>query len=191
MKTLLESSLSRIWQHITDPTKTFGVVSAYRQDLYSEEQNLQRHKELGKIIRSWGYGFIEQNSGYSYKDEDTGLTGVKEEKSYFVPNITFDDVLDLGVEFEQESVLYKDDTGFGLYISKTGKLDMEFKDEGSIMSFQKKDIEIAYSELIRANQSQKVKFSYIVEKFIPNRNDSFKSMRSKEIPKEGWISLLE
>lgn len=191
MKQLLESSLSRIWQFITDPTKTFGVVSAYRQDLYSEEQNLQRHKELGKIIRSMGYGFIEQNSGYSYKDEDTGLVGVKEEKSYFIPNISFEDTLDLGVEFEQESVLYKDSNIFGLFISKTGKIDMEFKDKGSIASFKKKDIEIAYSELIRANQNQRVKFSYIVEKYIPNRNDSFKAMKDKEIAKEGWINLLE
>lgn len=191
MKRLLESSLSRIWQHIVDPERTFGVVSAYRQDLYSEEQNLARHKELGKIIRSMGYGYIEQNSGYSYQDEETGNVGVKEEKSYFVPNITFDDVLDLGVEFEQESVLYKDSTVFGLFLSKTGKLDMEFKDEGSIASFKKKDIEIAYSELIRANQNQRVKFSYIVEKYVPNRHDSFKAMESRELPIEGWISLLD
>jgi len=36
-----ESSLSRIWKHVTDPKNSFGVVSSYRQDLYSIEDILQ------------------------------------------------------------------------------------------------------------------------------------------------------
>ncbi len=190
MKKLIESSLSRIWKHINSPDTTFGVISAYRQDLYSVEQNLVRHTQLGKDIRSLGYGFIEQNSGYSYKDKVTGKTGIREEKSYFVPNISFEDVISLGQDYEQESVLYKDNTIFGLFLSDSGKLDMVFKKGDSIYSFKKGDIEIAYSELIKTNQSQKVKFSYIVESYIANRHDSFKAMKQGNIVEDGLISLL-
>ena len=44
-KRLEESSLSRIWQHVTDEDSSFAVVSAYR-GIYSEDENLKRHNEL-------------------------------------------------------------------------------------------------------------------------------------------------
>jgi len=188
---LIESSLSRVWQHINNPNTTFGVVSAYRQDLFSEEQNLERHEELRKTIRGLHYGYIEQRSGYSYKDIDTGELGIREEKSFFIPNIDFGDILYLGKKFDQESVLFKDEAGFGLFLCKNGKEDMRFKSHNDLYSFKPKDVEIAYSQLISANQNQKVKFSYIAEHHIANNTDGYKAMQSHKIAENYWACMTD
>jgi hypothetical protein len=188
---VVESSLSRIWQHIEKSNSTFAVISAYRQDLYTEEENLERHEELRKVIKSMSYGFIEQKSGYSYKDEEKDIIGIREEKSFFIPSIEFEDAIFIGSEFQQESILYKDSTIFGLFYCSNGKLDFAFKKDEETFSFSKKDIEIAYSELIRGNQNQKVKFSYIAEKYIPNSTDGYRALKTREMPIQGWICSKE
>ena len=115
-KRLEESSLSRIWQHVTDEDSSFAVISAYR-GIYSEDENLKRHNELRIKIRSLGYGYIEQKSGCSYFNPEVGENASVEEKSFFIPNINFKDAITLGRMFKQESVLYKDkEKGFGLFI---------------------------------------------------------------------------
>lgn len=185
-----ETSLSRIWQHVTDSTRSFGVISAYRQDLYSEEKNEERHNQLGKELKSKGYGIIEQKSGYTYKDIKTNKETMVEEKSWFIPRITFKECLVLGKKYDQESVLYKDENGFGLYFCSNGKLDMKFKDKKGIFSFNKNDIKIAYSQLIKANQGQKVKFSYIAEYYIPSMTDAYESLSEKELSVAMWINII-
>ncbi len=185
---LQESSLSRIWQHINNPEKSFGVISAYRQDLYSEEENLKRHERLKRSIRGRGYGFIEQNSGYTYLDN--GMEHMVEEKSCFVPNISLEDALGLGITFEQESILYKDENGFSLIRCYDGKVLMKFKDKNHIYSFKKDDIKIAYSQLIKANSSQRVKFSYVEEYRIPLMGDAYMSQGNKKLAEAKWVRFI-
>ncbi len=185
-----ESSLSRIWQHVTDVEKSFGVVSAFRQDLYSEEENLKKHEALKKEIRSMIYGYIEQKSGYTYKDEITGIEHMAEEKSCFVPNISFEDTIKLGRKYEQESILYKDKEGFGLFLCKNSKRIMIFKDRGGIYSLKKDDIKIAYSQLIRVNNNHKVKFSYIAEYYVPSMKDAYLSLKTKKITEAKWVKII-
>jgi len=190
-KQLKESSLSRIWQHVNNPDISFGVVSAYRQDLYSEEENLKKHEKLKKDIRSMGYGFIEQNSGYSYQDKKTGLDKMVEEKSYFIPGITFEDCLKLGKRYKQESVLYKDnERGFGLFLSSNGKLDMKFKNKDQIYSFKSGDIKSAYSQLVRSNNNNKIKFSYVLEYYIPSMTDAYRNTGSGKLLEAKWIKII-
>ena len=101
---LKESSLSRIWKHVEDDAKSFGVISAYRAN---EPNNDNNHKQLKTSIRDLGYGFIEMRGGY--KEEEGGFV---KEKSLFIPNITKKEMIKLGQKYEQDSILYKDSNAF-------------------------------------------------------------------------------
>lgn len=189
-KELQESSLSRIWQHIVNPETSFAVISAYR-GIYSEEENLKRHNDLKQVIKSLGFGFIEQRSGYSYKNPESGEEVPVDEKSFFIPNIDFTSAIKLGRKFEQESILYKDsEKGFGLYMCDNGKLEMLFKNKNRLVNFNKNDVKNAYSQLIRSNNSQKVKFAYVAEHYIPSRTDALKNSGSSKLVESKWIKII-
>ena len=101
---LKESSLSRIWKFIEED-KGFGVISPFRNE-YSKEENLQRYKELKTKVREAGYGFIELRGGFN--EEGT----LVEELSLFIPNVSKKDILGWGKEYDQYSVIYKDENEF-------------------------------------------------------------------------------
>lgn len=99
-----EAKLSRIWQHIKDD-KSFGVISPYRAYL-SQQENKQRYDQLKKEVRKLGYGFIEMIGGF---DEEGNIV---KEKSLFIPNVKRSDITELGIKYDQYSVIYKDSKEF-------------------------------------------------------------------------------
>jgi hypothetical protein len=102
---LYETKLSRIWQHIENSV-SFGVISPYRKN-FTLTENLERYKELKNIVRNTlNLGFIELEGGFFEEGDWVN------EKSLFIPKITKKDLLDLGVRFDQYSVIYKDDNEF-------------------------------------------------------------------------------
>jgi len=130
-----ESSLSRILQHISS-TENFGVMSAYRKEK-SDDQNKADHKQLKASVRKRGYGFIELRGGY---DGDEGFFS---EQSLFIPNIKRSEIIELGKQYDQHSVIHKDKENFALIgtnasagIGKTldkfetGKRDLSIDDVG-------------------------------------------------------------
>lgn len=147
-----ESSLSRIYSYLSKDDMDFGVVSAFKDSL-PLDKNMKHHEQLASEIRSKGYGYIEQKGGYLYKDG----TEVQNELSYFIPKISFDECASLAKEYDQESFIYKDNDTFGLY-SSDKKLILKFSDG---MSFNKEDYKDAYSELVKANSNNRVKFAYL------------------------------
>jgi len=121
---LVEAKLSRVFQYVEDDKKDFGIVSAFRGS-NSDKDNKARHEELKKAIRQMGYGFIELRGGYK------GDEGYVEELSLLIPNITKKGIVDLGRQFQQHSVMYKNDQDF-YYIGTNeeagvGKVLMRFK----------------------------------------------------------------
>ena len=101
-----ESSLSRIWQFVEDDKKSFSVVSAYRS-YYNNKENKKRHILLIKGVRSTGYGFIEMRGGYVETIE--GVKIEVQESSVFIPSVEKKDIMKLGSDYEQDSILYKKD----------------------------------------------------------------------------------
>jgi len=84
---------------------TFGVLSAYGVGSKSENQN--RHAKLVMGLQKRGYRSIVQLKGK--------WEGVSE-KSVIVPGMKFQDLLELGREFQQISVIYKSGDGvIGMY----------------------------------------------------------------------------
>jgi len=121
---LVEAKLSRVFQYVEDDKKDFGILSAFRGS-NSDKENKARHEELKRAIRQMGYGFIELRGGYK------GDEGYVEELSLLIPNITKKGIVDLGRQFQQHSVMYKNDQDF-YYIGTNeeagvGKVLMRFK----------------------------------------------------------------
>jgi len=150
---LTESSLSRIWKHIEEDIRSFGVISAYRA---GESDNKENHKKLKDMIRKMGLGYIEMKGGYK---EDEG--GFVNERSLFVPNIKRKDVIDLGKEFDQDTVLYKDDKEFvSIGTNRStgiGKIIVSFK-KGSgkdNMDLAKEAIKDFFSSLLKGSHRGK------------------------------------
>lgn len=104
---IAESSVSRIYQHIEEPGRSFGVMSAFRAD-NSAEQNKTLHAELKAKVREMGLGFIEMRGGYK------GDQGFVTELSLFIPGISRKQIVSLGQTYNQHSVIYKDAKEFSL-----------------------------------------------------------------------------
>jgi hypothetical protein len=163
-----ESSLSRIFTHIRQGKRAFGVISPFRGELPKSE-NEERYKELKKAVRTLGYGFIEMQGGF--KEED----GFTLEKSLFIPNISRKEIVDLGIKYDQYSVLYKDSDEF-LEIGtnsnagiKRVKNRFQFKDRNSLELAQDamKDF---FSKLIKGSHRGKKFLFKLQEKEVGSFN---------------------
>ncbi len=103
-----ESSFSRVWTHIRQDKRSFGVISPFRSPAErglpkkeNDKTNEDNYTELKNAVRTLGYGYIELQGGF--KSE----SGFNLEKSLFIPNIKRKEAIELGKKYDQYSVLYK------------------------------------------------------------------------------------
>ena len=102
--------------------KKFGVMSAYGSG--SKNENQRRNGELYQELQKRGYRKIIPLRG--------SWQGVAE-KSVLVPGMKWQDLLDLGKRFDQDSVIYKDPSGVvGMYYQKDGEAEFAVADDGTI-----------------------------------------------------------
>lgn len=187
-KILLESSLSRVWQHINN-NDTFGIISAFRVE-YDWDKNMSLHNNLKKEIKDMGYGFVELYGGYTYLDDNNEEVSVKE-KSFFIPKIVFKDISYLGDKYNQETIIFKDENRFDL-IRPDGTVEMNFK-KGEGYNFNPGNLKYAWSQFIKSKNKNAIKkFTFnIQEKVIPSRTDSYKSLKeNKGLAKVKYINLF-
>lgn len=181
---LNESSLSRIFQHV-EGNKSFGVVSAFRDDLPFEE-NMQRHGELKQMVRDGGYGYIDMRGGYK------GDQGFVQEYSVFVPGASKKDIMKFGQAFDQHSVLYKDANEFVMIGTNknagVGKILMNFIKGGKDnLNLAKDAIKDFFSSLVKGSHRGK-KFVFNVEEREPwSFNQAAYSNRGEE---PNWHSII-
>lgn len=123
-KRVTESSISRVFQHIEEPERSFGVISAFRQEL-SDAENVDRHRALIRDVRALGLGYVEMRGTYT----EDGVTS--QEKSLFVPTMTKKQVMDLGIKYGQDTVIFKDADEFIMVSTGprlgVGVVDMRFQ----------------------------------------------------------------
>jgi len=192
-KVITETSYSRILQHINN-TDTFAVISAFRGS-NSDRDNYDLHKQLMADVRSKGYGFIEQKSGYTYQEPGSAEEGTVDEMSLFIPKITEAEAMELGNKYGQESILFKDDTKFVLLNCKSGQADMTFK-KGRAITFDQAVLKYAFSQFVSANKNQRSKFAFVTEgvtlheKVIPGRHESYLSQSSGKLAQARWVKVF-
>lgn len=185
-----ESSLSRIIQHI-ESGRTFAIISAYRGyndingwqldypklkdlpieklDAKIEELDEEAHKKLkNELWKISKFGIIEQGSGFQGVDE----------KSFFIPNIKYEQAFEISNRYKQKSMLWKDDNFFGEiftinYTDKYGTHKMrdkgiEFQQEvkNGVITFDPEILKYAYSQLFRANKNQRKKYAFVVKENV-------------------------
>lgn len=112
---LIESGLSRI--HKAIKKHDYGIITAYRYapecgtgEPYTYDQNQKRNSHLLSKLRARGYGVTAIKGSYI---ENYGSANAREvgENSFFVVDIQDsgnlrDDLLKLGEEFEQDSIIF-------------------------------------------------------------------------------------
>ncbi len=99
-----EVKTGRIWKYITDENSTFGIISAFRNE-NSNEDNKKLTTDLIKDIRL-KYGYIMLRGGFV--EDGIEVT----ENSLFVPNIKRDEIVKLGIKYNQYSIIHKDNKSF-------------------------------------------------------------------------------
>ena len=70
-----------------------------------------------------------------------------------------------------------------------GSMDMKFKNANQIFSFKTDDIKNAYSQLIKSNNNHNIKFSYVLEHYIPSMTDAYKNVGAKKLLESKWIEI--
>jgi hypothetical protein len=112
---LNESSLSRIWSQTRK--HDFGTITAFRSardcgvgEKYTKSENLKRNKSLLSKLIAKGYGVTKIKGSYI---ENYGSSNAKEvgENSFMVIDLKDSrnlrkDLLSLGEEFEQDSIIF-------------------------------------------------------------------------------------
>ena len=102
--------------------KEFGVLSAYGPG--SKNENQERNGQLFGLLQSLGHRKI-----YPLRGSWQGIA----EKSVLVPNMKFKDVVTLGREFDQDSVIYKHSSGvIGMYYLKDGTAEFAVEKDGNL-----------------------------------------------------------
>ena len=107
--------IQRIWQYLNEPGRDFAIITAFRQERQMAT-NLELQDELKKTLRSAGYGLVPVLGSY----KESGKNGPANEISYIASlpkNTQIDKQLffELGEKYNQDSVIIKDDSWFGLY----------------------------------------------------------------------------
>jgi hypothetical protein len=187
-KVVNEATLSRVWQHITN-SKSFAVISPFRSE-NDLEKNMELYQQLKDSVRALGHGYIEQKSGYTYDDGT-----IADERSLFIPNISFDDAIKLGKKYNQETILYKDAQQFVLYNPTSKQIVMNFsKNKNDAVTFNPDILKYAYSEFLNSkNKNSKKRFAFVAteEYHIPSRTDSYTAMKeNKGLVRGQWKVLF-
>ena len=110
-----EASLGRVYQHVNADknVKSWGMVTAFRS-LNTPKENRKLNKQLEAEIRSKKLGFFKvegrwrecQDSNVNYADCPPEKLKDSIETTFFVPNISMDDLHKFGNKYKQDSVLY-------------------------------------------------------------------------------------
>ena len=197
-----ESSWGRIIQHI-EGSATFAVISSHVQD-FSEDANERRHENLRREIRQMGYGYIEMDSGYTYKATQGGEAQALEQ-AFFIPEITKDEALSLGQKYDQETIIWKDQGQFAVIFSTTGAVDMDFQMErgsNGQITFDPETLKMAFSRLRKGSANQRGQsFAFraesVLESFtvraiaVPTRGEAYRAQKTGKLPQAKAISLTE
>lgn len=185
----IESSLSRVWQHVQNPDGSFAIISAHLRPL-SKAENQERHEELQSWVRDLGYGYIELDSGYSSFGEEGEGEALVEEQSLMIPGIGKGEAVKIAQEYSQESILFKQGKDFVLLGTRKGVgvgnvLD-SFKTGEDSLTFDAEAVENVFSALSSGSD----KFAFVAERAVRDFPTRMAQRRSEMIG-ENWLLLID
>src|ERR1041385_486810 len=101
------ASVNRIFK-LMQNGDDFGIISAFNP-VADAETNRKKREWLEDDLLKMKYGYIPFTTGYLYIDDD----GVKriQYDLLFVPEITKDELLGLGMKYDQQTVIFGNNAG--------------------------------------------------------------------------------
>lgn len=136
MNTLNESSVSRIWQHISEHDT--GFISAWRDardcgtgEKYTRKEKQDADRKLRAFLQSKGFGITRIHGSYIENFGNKTLSKNVSEDSYFVVDKSDSKnlrsvLIELGEFFEQDSVLFIPQGGKGASLIGTNECPGSF-----------------------------------------------------------------
>ncbi len=122
---LLEQSLGRVWSHLNDLSRPFGIITAFRQK-NTREENLRKNRTLAAHTTNAGYGYFFVD-GYFIENLGKPDEVAVSEDSLFIIGDKGDNgrlkrfLLDMVKKFEQDSALFKpEESDQAFYMDSTG-----------------------------------------------------------------------
>jgi len=108
MKVMNEIGTNRLLKHFTDE-KTMAVISTYRTER-TESENRSLLKRFKAEVRDMKLGFSEFVSKW-VEEDDEGKMLSSDERSLAVYGMSKEDAMDFGKQYQQSSIIFKDETG--------------------------------------------------------------------------------
>lgn len=108
MKYINEIGTNRLLKHFVDE-KTLAVISTYRTER-PESENRSLLKRFKAEVRDMGLGFSEFASKWVEEDENGEMLS-SDERSLAIYGISREDAIKFGEQYQQSSILFKDETG--------------------------------------------------------------------------------
>lgn len=146
-----EASLSRVYQHVSgNPNvSSWGMMSGFRA-ANTKEENKNANKELEKDLRGMNLGFFKveghwkecQDSNISWQECPADKLKDSVEESYFIPNISEENLLQLTKKYNQDAAVFSDK-------ENKGEAQLLFKngEKENIGKFNANSVSNAYSKL--------------------------------------------
>ena len=134
MHQLDEGSIARLYQHTID--RNIGIVTAFR-GRYTKTENLARNAKLQSDIRGAGFGFYRLEGHYIEGFGSEASKDVKEQSFLVIGDLKEDSgrlkgmLKKWGAKWNQDSVLYKSNTGKNAVLMGTQSKDEEGKEATS------------------------------------------------------------
>lgn len=113
-----------------------GIITAENpkaQELPASE-NRERNKDLARELRNLGYGFYQVRGKYG-----------NVEKPFVIPNVSKDDVMKLGAQYDQDSIIYVEKTPEGSKAELIGTADNEYDIKSQVILPLATDVTDFYS----------------------------------------------
>lgn len=110
---ICETTTSRVYKHLIDDN--FAIISPYKyeRDILPdklEKQNKSKLKQFKHEIRNQGYGYIELVARW-VEENELGDLEYSDEHSLLIPNLPKDLAMKYGKQYNQSSIIIKDDNG--------------------------------------------------------------------------------
>jgi len=184
---LLESSVGRIFQHLSTQGTPVLIISSFRHE---NSNHKAKHSSLGIAIRNAGFGYIKVVGHWVEKGEFTEVSDGMEDSYMVMGDVNTEKrLLNLGIQlgkkYNQEAILFKDSRNMGkLYFMDGGSESLGY--------LKVSDVEKVKSFLLRAEEGtgdgySTYKQNDTVFKFtkVDNKNDGWLSKMGGKRPQKG------
>ncbi len=180
-----ESSLFRVYTYVAAPDRQFGVISSYRHEMKEYEKDEAWEKLIEIVREKLRLGYIPCKGGYTETINGKEIT--VEENFMLIPKISKRKIIELGVLFKQENVIYKDKHEFStIYTDKehgVGKIAMTFDpSKGISVEDTKRIFSDFYSRLKKDSHRNK---KFLFKEYI------FRSARNRLAIKDGDLKYRD